>query len=85
MRTIERRVNSFGVAEPIIQKMGGDRVLIQLPGVGITKAILNFPVDVTEEEIRNVLFSLNRSESAINEQEDGSFIVELPSTFASVI
>ena len=79
IRTIERRVNSFGVAEPIIQKMGGDRVLIQLPGVGITKAILNFPVDVTEEEIRNVLFSLNRSESAINEQEDGSFIVELPS------
>ena len=79
MRTIERRVNSFGVAEPIIQKMGGDRILIQLPGVGVTKAILKFPVDVTGEEITNVLASVNRAESEINEQEDGSFIVELPS------
>tara|TARA_Y100000590_G_scaffold418260_1_gene518831 strand:+ start:67609 stop:69417 length:1809 start_codon:yes stop_codon:yes gene_type:complete len=79
IRTIERRVNSFGVAEPIIQRMGGDRVLIQLPGVGVTKAILQFPVDVTEDEIRNVLASVDRPESEINEQEDGSFIVELPS------
>ena len=38
IQTIERRVNAFGVAEPIIQSMGADRVLVQLPGVGITKA-----------------------------------------------
>ena len=31
--TIERRVNAFGVTEPSIQVMGGDRLLIQLPGV----------------------------------------------------
>jgi preprotein translocase subunit SecD len=30
---IERRVNAFGVAEPVIQQMGANRVLVQLPGI----------------------------------------------------
>ncbi len=29
---IQRRVNAFGAAEPIIQKQGTDRILVQLPG-----------------------------------------------------
>ncbi|MBI2936482.1 MAG: hypothetical protein HYY31_06750, partial [Chloroflexi bacterium] len=33
LQTIERRVNAFGVAEPNIQTMGGNRLLVQLPGV----------------------------------------------------
>ncbi len=32
-RTIERRVNSSGLGEPIIQLLGNDRLLIQLPGI----------------------------------------------------
>jgi protein-export membrane protein SecD len=32
-RTIERRVNASGLGEPIIQILGEDRLLIQLPGV----------------------------------------------------
>ena len=31
--TIEKRVNKYGVVEPIVQKQGEDRVLIQLPGI----------------------------------------------------
>lgn len=30
---IERRVNAYGVAEPLIQRQGADRILVQLPGV----------------------------------------------------
>jgi preprotein translocase subunit SecD len=30
---IQRRANAYGVTEPIIQKQGGDRILVQLPGV----------------------------------------------------
>ena len=30
---LERRVNKFGVSEPIIQSVGEDRILIQLPGL----------------------------------------------------
>ena len=33
-RIIERRVNTSGLGEPIIQILGEDRLLIQLPGVG---------------------------------------------------
>ncbi len=29
---IERRANTFGVKEPIIQRQGEDRILVQLPG-----------------------------------------------------
>ena len=32
-RAIERRVNSAGLGEPIIQILGSDRLLVQLPGV----------------------------------------------------
>ncbi len=32
------RVNPLGVTEPIIQKQGGDRILVQLPGVSISDA-----------------------------------------------
>ncbi len=31
--TIERRVNSFGVAEPLVQVNGKDRIIIELPGI----------------------------------------------------
>ncbi|HVY68143.1 MAG TPA: protein translocase subunit SecD, partial [Patescibacteria group bacterium] len=31
--TIERRVNSFGVSEPVVQVTGKDRIVVQLPGI----------------------------------------------------
>jgi len=31
--TLRNRVNSLGVAEPVIQRQGADRVMVQLPGV----------------------------------------------------
>lgn len=31
--TIERRVNSFGVSEPLVQVSGDDRIIIELPGI----------------------------------------------------
>jgi len=30
--TIEKRINKYGVTEPIIQQLGDDRILVQLPG-----------------------------------------------------
>jgi len=33
IRVIERRVNAYGVGEPIIQGQGEDRVIVELPGV----------------------------------------------------
>ena len=31
--TLSNRINELGVAEPIIQQQGADRIVVQLPGV----------------------------------------------------
>jgi preprotein translocase subunit SecD len=36
--TLRNRINSLGVAEPIIQRQGADRIVVQLPGVQDTAA-----------------------------------------------
>src|SRR5690606_38260071 len=33
LTTLRNRVNEFGVAEPVIQQQGEDRIVVQLPGV----------------------------------------------------
>jgi SecD/SecF fusion protein len=33
LQKIERRANAYGVTEPIIQREGSDRILVQLPGI----------------------------------------------------
>ncbi|MBI1795577.1 MAG: protein translocase subunit SecD [Candidatus Eisenbacteria bacterium] len=60
---LDRRVDAFGVAEPLIQKQGEDRIVVQLPGltdraramelIGKT-ALLEFKLVRTGDEGRNV-------------------------------
>ena len=52
---INRRVNAFGTEEPIIQTIGDDRVIVQLPGAtgSITRVIFNEPVE--REDVLTVL------------------------------
>ena len=33
LTTVEKRINSYGVTEPIIQKLGNDRIVVQLPQI----------------------------------------------------
>ena len=79
IKTIERRVNAFGVAEPVIQSMGADRVLVQLPGVGTTKARVAFQQDVGEDAIRAVLADFDRSSATIEREDNRNYVIELPS------
>ena len=79
IQTIERRVNAFGVAEPIIQSMGADRVLVQLPGVGTTKARVAFHQNVGTEELSTVLGNLGRSNALIEQEDNRTYVIELPS------
>ena len=41
IETIRNRIDEFGVSEPVIQKHGRDRILIQLPGVKDPKRAIN--------------------------------------------
>jgi SecD/SecF fusion protein len=68
MEILRQRIDQFGVAEPMIQKEGEDRIVIQLPGlidreraldlIGKT-ALLEFKVVRTPEEVRGVFDKLD--------------------------
>lgn len=70
MEILRNRVDQFGVAEPIIQRQGEDRILIQLPGlldkgravqlIGQT-AQLEFRLVKQASEARQVVDRLNRA------------------------
>jgi protein-export membrane protein SecD len=73
LEVIRRRIDQFGVAEPLIQREGEDRIALQLPGltdrerarelIGKT-ALLEFRVVRTPEEARNVFTRLDNYLSA---------------------
>jgi len=50
--TIERRVNAYGVTEPIIQLEGNDRLVVQLPGVKDINEALKLIGQVAELDFR---------------------------------
>lgn len=52
--TLRNRVNELGVAEPIIQQQGGDRVVVQLPGVQDTSRAKDILGRTATLEIRMV-------------------------------
>jgi preprotein translocase subunit SecD len=87
IKTIERRVNAFGVSEPIIQRLGGDRVLVQLPGIGVTRAEITFLEDVETSALTSALSSpsMGRPDAVIEKRGDRTFIVELPSLAPAVL
>jgi protein-export membrane protein SecD len=70
IRTLRNRVDQFGVAEPIIQKQGDHRVIVQLPGlqdpdrakslIGRT-ALLEFRLVREDDEIRRALTDLDNA------------------------
>lgn len=38
---LRNRVNQLGVAEPVVQRRGADRIVVELPGIGIPLARKN--------------------------------------------
>ena len=52
--TLHNRVNELGVAEPVIQQQGADRVVVQLPGVQDTAKAKNIISRLATLEIRMV-------------------------------
>ncbi|MEE9322066.1 MAG: protein translocase subunit SecD [Granulosicoccus sp.] len=71
--TLRNRVNELGVAEPVIQQQGQDRIVVQLPGVqdtGRAKEILGATATL---EYR--LVATDGSGRAYKRREDGSTIM----------
>ncbi|MCB0336502.1 MAG: hypothetical protein KDD62_09350, partial [Bdellovibrionales bacterium] len=52
VETLRTRVDQFGVAEPLIQKVGSDRILLQMPGVKDIEAVKAVVGKVAKLEFR---------------------------------
>ena len=81
-QTLERRVNAFGVSEPIVQLLGTppDRVLIQLPGLKgatITAGFAGERVGAADLEAFFQSAEIGHDEVTVKQNEDGSFTVHL--------
>lgn len=59
---IERRVNEWGVAEPVVQRLGTDRILVQLPGVKDPDVIKQLLVTTAKLTFHLVVRSIEHGE-----------------------
>ncbi len=64
---IERRVNAYGVTEPIIQRQGHDRILVQLPGVRDVDEAIKLIGQTAELDFREV--ELDEAGNAVLDEE----------------
>ena len=62
---IERRVNAIGTTEPIVQTLGDDRLVVQLPGADSSTIELAFQSVPGREELQPVLFGLRRTGDSV--------------------
>ncbi len=76
---IERRVNMFGVSEPVVQIQGTDRLLVELPGVtNVQQAIqmigetpyLEFDEQRTADEAKVITDKIKEVQDAITKKAD---------------
>ncbi len=56
IRKIERRINEYGVTEPVIQRLGNDQVLVQLPGVTDVEQALELIGKTAELDFRELQY-----------------------------
>jgi preprotein translocase subunit SecD len=63
--TIRKRVNEYGVSEPIVQRQGSDRIVVQLPGVQDSTEIKKSLGSVATLEYRAVDMNPNHNAFAI--------------------
>ncbi|MGR9073703.1 MAG: SecDF P1 head subdomain-containing protein, partial [Gammaproteobacteria bacterium] len=84
MTTLRNRVNELGVAEPVIQQQGENRIVVQLPGVQDTArakeilgatATLEFRMVDTEHDVRKAMEGRTPVGSRLYYERNGSPIL----------
>ena len=76
---IQRRVNALGTAEPIIQTLGSDRVVVQLPGVGGSSIDVGFQnVPALLAEVAFVLERRGHTAATVEQTGAATFVFRSP-------
>ena len=73
--TISRRINLFGTEEPIVQRFGDDRIIVQLPGASGSITQLSFTEPVEGEEVGVVLSGMDLGDVSYEQVDDESFTI----------
>lgn len=68
--TIQRRVDAFGITEPVIQRFGEDRVLVQMPGAGDTNIEVVFQDSVAEVQLQQGLSTIGLDQATFFRLDD---------------
>lgn len=71
IETLRARVDQFGVAEPLIQKVGNDRILLQMPGVQDIESVKKVVGKVAKLEFR-LLPAAGSTEQVTLQDRDGT-------------
>ena len=70
---INRRVNLFGTEEPIIQRLGEDRIIVQLPGASGSITRVTFSESVDPAALRTAILPLDLGTISIDQEDDRTF------------
>lgn len=66
IETLRSRVDTFGVAEPLIQRSGEDRIILQMPGVSDVEAVKRIVGNVAKLEFRLIPNTASSSAGTIS-------------------
>ncbi len=79
---ISRRVNLFGTEEPIVQRFGDDRIIVQLPGTSGSVINVQFNAEVAADAggIRNFLSERGYSGFQVTSVGNNTFRIAIDST-----
>ncbi len=70
---INRRVNLFGTEEPIIQRLGEDRIIVQLPGASGSITRVTFSESVDAAALRTAILPLDLGTISIDQEDERTF------------
>ncbi len=76
VEVLRKRVDRFGVAEPVIQSAGGNRILIQLPG--LSEATKQQAIDTIQKPAYLEFRMVNDRSSEIVEPQSGRILEPVP-------
>lgn len=79
LEIIKKRVNLFGANDPIVQRFGDDRIIVQLPGDSGSITEVSFSEATSAGDLEAVLRGMGLEEFSIDLEGDGSYKLQTAS------
>ncbi len=84
LNIISRRVNLYGTEEPIVQRFGDDRIIVQLPGASGSVVTVRFAEAADIEKLGSVVNDRGYGDTEVTSRGDGEFRITTADTLSIV-